>query len=529
MAVKDAVKKANGRRSSKEIIAAETANLNAIGFKSDEEFEPGEDELFPGGRSEEEILISELFAKINGKGFYLRLEKETPSGDWEFKDRMDKFEKWTDPVYEITDFVRRKTRQEIEKTGRALSFGSARYRISAAHPNGSRDSLPMSVISVDAREFEVETPRGVNAAGTDAVELLKTMQGAALNPQDTARQLGEAIKTGMEIAVRKESSESASGDRMMQMMIAQQNANATMMNGIITAVLGNRPQAEDPATVIRNLVSTAKDLFPQKPERSELDTIRLYREAGIIPQAGSEKKEDDPIQSITKMKNLIALIQDFTGAGPAERPSITEQIIQVAGPKVADLLLTGMQLLMQKNANANPQTAAPVTVAPPRVVNPSAQPSSQENVTEQPKPVQSKTEEEEMLFKAKKFSDELYQAVMANDTSKYDYISEQLAAYLGDKVPAGLRDGSMNTDTLVQYVTMAENQIPFCTKHYLLPDMIAKLRAYVDGYVQSVLSEFYAQCSNCGGVATYENKQKFDESDKECPGNCGGKLVEKYR
>ncbi|HCJ52697.1 MAG TPA: hypothetical protein DHV25_03160 [Candidatus Kerfeldbacteria bacterium] len=510
-------------KTAKEIIEEETRALNRTGFKEDDEFDPDEtDSAFSGGRSEEEILIGELFAKINGKGFYLRLEKETPSGDWEFKDRIEQniFGKWADPVVEVVEFVRRKTRQEIEKTGRAFSFGSARYRISAAHPTGMRENLPTSVIPVDAREFEVDAPRGVNAGGSDAVELLRTMQSGALNPQETAKQYGEAIKTGMELAIKKESTDSSSSERFMQLMITQMNANATMMSGMMTAMMNNKPVTEDSATVMRNLASLAKDMFPQKAERSELETIQLYRAAGIIPPVGAEKKEDDPIQSIMKMKNLFALIQDFTGAGPAERPSITEQIIQVAGPKAADLLLAGMQLLMQKNAG--PAPAPVITPVPTRVIN---NPPAQPNGTEAPKPEQTKTEEDEMLGRVKRFSDELYNIVMANDTTKYDYITEQLAANFGSKAENDIRSGVMNADTMVQYITMAESQVPFCTKHYVTPDMIAKLRAYVAGYVVSVINSVKAKCSNCNGIATYENRQSFEESEHGCPGGCGGTLV----
>jgi len=529
------------KKSKKDIIQEVTADLGKVGLDQDDEFIPGGDQRvgFFQRKSDQEMTVDRLLIGC-GEGTHLKLKKEVSPNEFQYKEKIPYgvFKSWVDLEIEVNEMVRAKTAQEIQTTGKPpFSWGSARYQIEVVNERGNREEGRAPIFYVDAKEYEVKipaNPTGIGAggmSGMDMAEILRTAQAGTVSPGDLLKEQAAAMRLGAEMAGKKEDAATAGNNQLFTMMMNQQNQSttlmATMMTSMMTAIAAisgkpapEMPKQSDPMDVMRGTLSMIKDMgiFKQDAppkEKDMLETFQIWKAAGLLPDA--TKKEEDPFAQISKMKQIMGFMQELTGAGPAERPGIVEQLVVAAGPKLADVLMMGMQWAMQKDAAANPQ---PTPIQPPTVVPSNTTP----NQTPPAEPVQVPTEGEEANML--KFAMELKEYVKTNNTSKYPYINEVLMKSYGDEIMTGIKMDMMGADDIVRMIKMKD------MLSYSSSEMTQKLKQYAEGFVRYVKSVgFDTVCSKCGLLSIYENKNGYDtDATKSCdressPGVvCGGAL-----
>lgn len=525
----------------KDAIGAALGDLNKIGDDPDDEFVVGDQRLGGGlfrHKSDAEIVIDRLFNDCNDFSF-LKLHKEIAPNEFQFKEKIpfSIFGKWADAETEVTEYVRNKTKLEISKIGRAISWGSARYQLVVFNDGrGMRENGRSMIYSVDAKEYEIEIPTNLTGAistGSDIAQILRTIQGGSLAPGDILKEQAAAMRLGAEMAGKKEDAAVTGNNQLITMMMNQQAESTKMMLGLITAIISGKPvempKPADPIEMMRNMTGIMRDAgaFREQIPPKEQDMLEIYgkwKMAGLIPER-TDNKPEDPFAQITKMKQIMGFMQELTGAGPTEKPGILEKLIDVAGPQLANMLTAGMQLMMQNNApkviQANPPQIIPQANPAPSVHPVNEAPNVQKPAApiQQPSPAASTESEEEMQLS--KIKAELKDFVTNNRTEKYPYLNNLLMEAQGDSIMVGVKMGSLNADSLVSQIKLLDMLT------YMNGEMSQKLKQYVEGFVSYIKTAgFDTVCDKCKIYSIYENRAQYlSDPNKICErDSCGGHL-----
>lgn len=540
--------------------------------EDDPEYIPGEDRgngsqrlgtlLFPR-KSEEERIIDELLAGVDeSKGFYLKLEKEISPNEWEFKERIDKYKHWSDLQWELTQLVRGKTKLEIEKTGKAIRWGSGRYRIIIWNQYGMRDKRIPYIMNIDAEEYNMPVPNfpgGVAPAADRLSELTDMLMklnivNPSLTPDQVQSQISGAFSKGMELAIGKEAKAESANNNMFTLIMNQMNESNKLMVGLLTAMIGNKPITPDPVSTMNATLETLKTLGvigqPPVPVKSLSEQVIELKALGLI------KSDDDAEKSIERVKLFMGLARDFSGAEPGERPGILEKIIDVFGPKIPAIIDTIGKIAASKGGIAMP-TAAPV-YAPITPVRPTLQPPLAAkdalgfptgDIPSEPEQVPTFSEEDTAKLYAPApvnilstpkltpdqivvLADELFSIVSKKDYTSFDRITQVAGGFLEspEKVRFQIISGELTAQQLVGYIIL------FDRRHYQDRTNFMLLQDYVHKYVESFQPSIPApmtsipitpisptmdvQCSVCGAIHTFDGEETFYAEQKE-----SGKVV----
>lgn len=509
------------RKGVADVVREQMGELGAVGFKQDSEFIPG-GEFSPFGQrmSKGEIIRDRLIESCRAAdGWYIKLDKDIGGNEWQFKDKILDFDNWTDLQYEISNYVREKTKLEIKRTGRAINYGSGRYRVIFFNVNGVRGEVEPLIFSVDAQEYLIEVPQGGVQGVPDVNEILKTVQQTSLAPSEIIRSQVEAMKQGMEIAKSGESKDNA----MMTAMI-------TMMGTVMAAVLGKpapAPSGPDPMAMMNHIVGMAKEMGAFKSgeaaPKSLADTLAELKLLGI--KVG---ENEDPMAALSKVRNIISLFREITGTGggegTVEPPSLVERTMdRLLTPevvmKVLDKLPSGGQA-----PNINKKVVPQAQIPPRRQYEPPVVERAEEaplpetqvedlssvEVPQEENPMSG--EDKEMLLKVMSFAKELKEAVTNDRTDKFPYITEKISQFT-DKSDFNIKVGVVTADKIISQIMMLDGS------SYSDPAMKQKLVSYVNRYIEFVRSQgpYYAICQKCQDFAEYENKEQFTaDVEKVC-------------
>lgn len=501
------------RTSTRDTIRKTVGELDGVGFEKDPEFVPGDlGSAFFERKSEGEIVKDRLIASYrNADGWYAKLDKDIGGNEWAFKDKITSYDHWVDLQLEICNWVREKTKLEMQRTGRTMYYGSGRYRISFWNSGGNRDQ-EYHIIPVDANEWELDVPKvlpGGVAPGPDVNELLKTIQGAQLSPSEAAKQQFESMKMGMEMAKGKEERGDTAMATMMTGMI-------TMMGTVLAALVGKPAQGPDPMQMMQQFFGLAKDTgiiktdAPAK-EKSYVEMIGELRALGI--KVGSE--QEDMSTTINKVKSVLDVLKPFMGSGEGDTRSFLERFGEAHGGKILDLLntmfqkaaTTGQPNVIKRQPLPPVQQPPQREEQPPFAEQPAAEPQPQ---VEQP----ISQENAEMFGLVSKFAKELREAVTADDFGKFPYITETISKFTKN-ADMEIKIGNTTADDIIGKVMQLDGD------SYSDPSMKQKLVNYVQKYVEHVRSSgpYYVLCKKCNTVSEYGNKQEFIEGDKVCGAN----------
>ncbi len=561
------IKDKKGKDKVKDTVRETMRGLGGVGFQNDEEFDINSMDIgMPGPRkSPGEVVRDKLIGSyLPLDGWYIKLSKDAGGNEWQFKDKITSYNHWTDLQFEVNDFVRQKTKLEVERTGKAINYGSGRYMIMFFNVNGTRENSEPIIFPVDAQEYFLDAPKNISGvqAGTDVNEILRTIQSTQQQPGDTTKLISDSLRAGLELAGKREDSAASGTNQMMTMFMAMMQA-MSQSNAQIFAALAGKPAPTtptDPMELMRNMLSMQKDLgmLPDKnaAPRSDLEMLEKFKSLGLIKTNG-----DDTVESFAKMKNLIGMIKDFSGYSDS-RPSLIERAIDAVGPKLPDLITAFSKLMAGNNGNGKvnviPRAAAPlnnnhprpeVTAAPVSAVKapgpvtegtqgqspPSAGNLEMVASDEQP---QATAEEEEAMLKLfllkygkeiEEVSNQLREAVANERTDIYPNITEIISRFT-DQADFNLKIGHVNAETILGYILMLDK------KSYVENQMKQKLYNYIQKYIEFVRSQgdFYTQCNKCQDFASFDNRQQFNAEGKTCGqelqggAKCDGTLVAIY-
>jgi hypothetical protein len=503
----------------------------------DDEFEPSIStarRIAPGmfqRKPSDEIAVDELLAGLSNKaGWYLKLSKEVAANEYQFKIKITDFEAWADLELEIVQIVRSNTKRDPRR------WGSGRYMVVAWNENGVRDKKPPRYIEVDAEE-PVNVNEQVNSSPNvvspseslgAVAELMKSLNliSPTTSPSDHLKMLTESYLQGQQAAGTKESS----GNQMSMMMM-------TMMMGMMKEfVQSMRPAGTTPPSssdTIKDMLTmmTQFGIIGQPKEKSPdlLEQIGKFKDAGLIPQSVST----DPMEQITKLKSIVSLFSELTPG--TEPPSIINKLIDVLAPALPGMIanisntvdkvaVIKKQAMESQPGNGNGNN--PKIIRPQQVVY-QVPPSNPQPESHEPPPTTfDQPKEDDMLININKFTSQLYDIVISNDTTRYSYISETLRNFFGDAIETGLRTRVMNADTLIEYIKS------FDTKHYTTPENSTKLQTYVQGYVDSIqgnVTTYSVKCSKCQGIIEFDSKEEWDtlpDAEKICGYENGGTICD---
>lgn len=359
---------------------AEAAERDEMG--RDEEFNPDRDlgASFSGPRAfardmrdRDQLVIDELLASLpKNQGYYLKLYRELGPGRWEFKEKIDQYDTWTDMELEVVERVRSYTKKFGSK-----KWGTGLYRIVVWRNGGirERNKYPPTDIAVDAGDGD--GPETHQTGKLDPMEamneqmnafggLMTAMQHIMPKTVDPNVQFQSIIQAFL--AGKDEKREAARQDNnntmtmMSTMMTAMMGLVTSVMQQKNTPVEAGKPFEEQMA----NMMGILKQFGfgqPQAPKgvAEQLAEMKLL---GFDPF-----KKEDTIEQIAKLKALTGSLVDIMPNGQqVERPGIFEKLVDAIAPHVPKMFadLRAMtdnaamaqklqQLRVEQERLANPQ------------------------------------------------------------------------------------------------------------------------------------------------------------------------------
>lgn len=299
-----------------------------------------------GLRKRDAVVIDELLMSVpRNQGYYLKLYKELMPGQWEFKEKIENYDTWTDLELELVTRVKAFTVKSPKK------WGSGTYRLVVWRADGIREKDKWAPLDfpIDAGEGDVGT---VNEGKIDGAETLnsqmQTLGGMldaiqkilpkAQDPAQVQEQMATAFNSGMNARTSDASSNST-------MMVAMVTSMMTMMERLMVAGRAPTNGAAEPIKLedsMFKIVSMLKDLGvvggsqTAIPPKSVLEQLAELKAFGIDPL-----HKDDPLDQITKMKQIVTTLADVMGSGgkgQAERPSIVEKLIDALAPHLPRMI-----------------------------------------------------------------------------------------------------------------------------------------------------------------------------------------------
>jgi len=298
------------------------------------------------------------------------------------------------------------------------------------------------------------------------------------------------------------------------MMMNQSQQQTQLMIGLMTAMMSNKPIPENMISQMDTLTSIINKINPPKAEKPLLEQVKEMQALGIIKPPG----DDDAMKSLEKIKIVMGLVQEFTGAASGERPTIIEKLIDVLGPHIPGMV---GNITKGASAIADMKKAQAVELAKTQAltgVSPQLDTintiDEQENISDELSdnipiplaPVQKK--ENLQAMQIKNLSDKLYGAVISKDVTMFPIITQVLGQYFGgeQKVTDMIKDGQFSTDILISYVLMFD-------KRYTDKNVFLQLQDYIHKYIESFNPpkniEYVLTCPLCKQEHVFASKQEY--------------------
>jgi hypothetical protein len=336
----------------KEMIDESLAKLHNSGFEPDPMLEDdrqisGPERFAKGQKAKDEVIIDSQLADIVGQeGYFLKLKKEMRPGlgEWMLMKTIEtEWRRWADTETEVARIVKEHTRIAPAK------WGTGPYRIEYGCKGGMRGkTYPVKDFWINAEEEMNNVGQVGQSASVPAVDpttsvtaqldmlarLMDVMKGVAPTPIDPAtiqKQNADAFQQGLAI----KAGEGNSNNAMMTAMM-------TGLMGMMTALATNKPveaKVVNPTEGLTGMLEVMKNfgvLGNQEKEKpkSLVDTLGELKLLGL-----DIFKKDDPLEQISKLKQLASIAGDFMGmGGTGEKPGILEKIVDMVGPAIPGMI-----------------------------------------------------------------------------------------------------------------------------------------------------------------------------------------------
>lgn len=476
----------------------------------------GPDRFVAKQKSRDEIVIDSLLADISGKdGYFIKLKKEIRPNEWMLMKVIEnEWRRWADIETAVADIVREYTKKSPQK------WGTGAYRVEIACRGGMRGRGYNPIdIYVNADE-EFTTPVGGQGGSSTPVvdantqvtsqldtlaQLVNVVRGVIPTPQDPGviqNQIAQAFQQGMQMKVAESSNSN-------QMVVAMMTAMMGMMKEVMTAMKSDKPvEQKSVEDSIARVMETLKT-FGVLPtpnhggkEKSLTDFITELKLLGI-----DVLKKDEPLEQISKLKQLASIAGEFMSQGQGEKPSILEKLIDVLGPAVPKMIEDAKEAFdkaaqAQALASQNIEKAAKIGVMKKPLLSTSTPVNTATKVVGEKK----KSSEKDPLTK-------ILNAIETQNTSIFP---EMLSLLEGNAVGKILVDKAKSGVDVSRDLTVALEQ--YAGKSINKEKTLEYMRQFVTWVQKKPTGEgFEVICPKCQMVYTYATEQEFNnDPDKVC-------------
>lgn len=561
----------------KKLISEGIEDLQRSGFPSDPRMNDAEEVSGPerfakGQQKKDEVVIDTLLSSINGKtGYFLKLKKEVRPNEYMMMKVIETdWRKWADMEVEVSNIVKEHTKVA------PLKWGTGPYRVEIACKTGMRgDTYDPIDFYINAEE-EFMTPTAqqsgpmpvVNATEQLAATLdtvgnlmnaLKNVMPQPATPIDPGK-VQEQIAGAFEKGLQAKATEGSGNAAMMQAMM-------TGMIGMMTAMMqtrndGPRVVNADPQDQLKGMMETLKTfgvLGNQNTtkEKSLVDLVTELKVLGV-----DVFKKDDPMESISKLKQMASIASDFMGmGGTSEKPSILEKIVDVLGPAIPKMItdikeatqntVRVQQIAGDNIRNATQKQLSNVPIQP--VGNqPMGEPTTYQSMNSGKgnEPVNATVQNDQV----KQFFNALYESVTTNNRMYYPVVYTSLLQDAnGQALLQGIVSGSKNAKDLIDMLQEHGDE-RFKNSEFVMKSLVG----YVNGFivwirqmmgqnqnspeqqtlkksnnlvgtasegdtsqikVNGTFEDYDAKCPICGTVYGFESEADFMMNSKVCEAN----------
>lgn len=455
--------------------------------KSELESEIGSDsgDLISDITEEDQEQIENILASFpSSQGFYGKLYRKSPTGKFEFYYNLENLEQITDPELEIANLIRERNWPSGDYVLRIMKHGTP----------GIKKTISWSISNAEPRGDNYSNNNDNNKTGLDqikdAISVVRelTPPSAAPNPiedpSSMAEILSNTLKTGINTA-KDFTQEKESTSNIMKDMLSSlkdlgvfEKKDSGLNLGVILQSLGP-------------LMIKVVDTFTKKKEEDPLQTIIKLKEAGVIRLAN---EESDPINSISKLTEIMTAIQALSGVSSGQQ-SLGVEALRILGPSIPKMVGNITDTINKVTQSKLGPIPNPVLPVHPEIEN--------KNL---PKP-----EESTMSI-----INNLVIAIHNNDIKYYPDLETVINTYLGTHIIPGLLNNSILLEDFVNQVVAA---IPQLDRE--------KALSYLKGFIKSkkeTHTDIIAHCEKCDAIYDYETKEEFQTDNKICE-VCGSGII----
>jgi hypothetical protein len=540
----------------KEMIDQSLQELQNSGFESDPLLNDGQvltgpERFAKGQRQKDEVLIDLQLADISGKeGYFLKLKKEMRPDEWMLMKTIEtEWRQWPDMESAVGNIVREHTKMAPQK------WGSGRYRIEYACKGGMRGKgYPPVDFSINAEEeFLNLSGQGTmnNAPVADAttqvtsqldmlarlMDVMKGVQPASIDPATIQKQNAEAFQQGLAIKANE-------GNASAQMMTAMMTGLMGMMTAMATN--NNRPVEKPTDDALPRLLETLKTfgvLGEKVPVEKPKTTIEFLAELKLLGM--DVLKKDDPMEQITKLKQLANIAGEFMGmGGQGEKPGILEKIVDMVGPAIPGML-NDMKETASNAVRVQELAGENMRIAQGRQQIQAPQQPVQQNAPVAPMPTQAGVNPQIAAF-----FNGLYEAVKTNNRMFYPVVyTSLLQDAQGQALVQGLVASTQSAKEVIELL-QAHGDARYKESEFVMKYLVSYTNGFImwvrqmaapqqNGYgeqsngsmptpttQQTQEANFDVECPTCHAVYTYATEQEFNnEASKSCgESGCMGQL-----
>jgi len=533
----------------KQMIDESLAKLQNSEFENDPTLDEdgrqltGPERFAKGQKQKDEIVIDSQLADIQGKeGYFLKLKKEMRPNEWMLMKTIEsEWRKWPDIETEVAKIVKEHTKIAPQK------WGSGPYKIEYACKGGMRGkNYPELNYYINAEEeFLMNQTGAIVAPVVDATtsvtaqldmlaRLMDVMKGVAPVPIDPAviqKQNADAFQQGLAI----KAGEGSSNNTMMTAMM-------TGLMGMMTAMATNKPveaKVVSPTEGLQDMLETLKTFGvlgnseKEKPQ-SIMDVIMQLKAIGV-----DLFKKDDPLEQISKLKQLASIAGDFMGMGGiGEKPGILEKIVDMVGPMVPGIVKD-----LKETANNAVQVQIEAGKNIERAKLPTQGHSEGSLMHTAPNTMQNQSNPQQNP-QIQAFFNGLHDSVRQNNRMFYPIIYTSL---LQDPQGAALVDGIVKgTHTAKELIELLQGygDSRFKESEFVMKHLVSYVNGFIIWLRDMVKPKTYEQvvqenppimsngsapkepgyevgCSSCNTVYVYENIEEFMTEESKVCGNNG--------
>jgi hypothetical protein len=538
----------------KEMIDKSLSDLQNSGFEPDETLEEreisGPERFAKGQKAKDEVIIDSQLADIAGReGYFLKLKKELRPGlgEWMLMKTIEnEWRQWADTETEVAKIVKEHTKVSPAK------WGTGPYRIEYASKMGVRGkTYPPRDFYINAEE-EFLNPHtvGANAAQVQSdpttqvtaqldmlgrlLDVTRGFQPAPLDPAKIQEQQAAAFEKGLSI----KAGEGSNNNAMMTAMI-------TGMMGMMTAVMTGKkeePKVVNPTEGLTGMLSVMKDfgvLGNQQPTEKPKSTIEFLTELKALGM--DVFKKDDPLDQISKLKQIASIASDFMGmGGTAEKPSILEKCVDMLGPAIPAMV----KQISEASSNAvQAQVEAGKNIERTKIAAPVVHPNNEGQHMQGTQMNTASNTAPQANPQIVAFFNGLHEAVKTNNRLYYPIV---YASLLGDPKGAELIQGIISgTQTAKELVDLLQSygDTRFKDSEFVMKHLVSYVNGYIiwlrdmtkpksyaeatqevpatNGFVAPKGPGYDIECQTCHTVFVYENAEEFAEEEEKICGQNG--------